>query len=380
MLLSKALSAIKTATSTAIGATLHTCQSCHSIMMRELKLLIIDSITAGDASILLPVQDGVLANCQRAKIKFARVQLNLNFIMLVTLRPPGNTILQTKYYIKLPQASCDLTNGNNQAYCLMTYLGPGDLRAIAAADFELDILAHTLQDGPIDLLLPTFNLTAARLDRTTLVSEICNKIIMLATPLVLNCLFNQLCPKYSKEPHAALDHIRQTYEDAEGNIIFQPVFDYHWQILSASRPFIDHDLLPISICQIFIDGLDTHLIKRFCTHFPNYSTSQSLAAIHQRNTLEQMMQAAVKAESQYNSVRAIAIEAVGGAPGQAFQAKVNASQAKRTLTQYGTGGDIVLPRPMDALVVAPSAASGVAGPTLGCSLKTEPMLSNAPVI
>ncbi len=162
---------------------------------------------------------------------------------------------------------------------------------------------------------------------------------MLATLLVLDCLFNQLCLGYSKEPHAALDHIRQTYEDAEGNIIFQPVFDYYQQILSASCPFIDQDPLPISICQIFIDGLDTHLINGFCTHFPDFSTSQSLAATHQRNTLEQMMQAAVKAESQYNNVRAIAIETVGGALGQAFQAKVNASQAKRTLTQYGTGGD-----------------------------------------
>ena len=300
---------------------------------------VVDSVTAGDASILLPVQDGAVANCRRANIKFVRVQLNLDFLTLVTLRPPGNTILRTEYYIELPQDSCDLTNGNNQAYRLTTYLGPGDLRAIAAADFERDILAHTLQDGPVDLLSPTFNLTAARLDRTTLVSEIRNKIIMLATPSVLDCLFNQLCPGYSKEPHAALDHIRQTYDDAQGNVIFQPVFDYYRQILSASRPFIDQDPLPISICQIFIDGLDSRLIKGFRTHFPNYSTSQALAATHQRNTLEQMMQAAVKAESEYDNIRAIASEAVGGTPGQAFQAQVNASQAERTLTQYGTGGD-----------------------------------------
>jgi hypothetical protein len=300
---------------------------------------IVDSVTTGDASILLPVQDGAVANCRRANIKFARVQLNLDFVTLVTLRPPGNTILRTEYYIKLPQASHDLTNGNNQAYCLTTYLGPGDLRAIAAADFERDILAHALQDGPVDLLSPTFNLTVARLDRTTLVSEIRNKIIMLATPLVLDCLFNQLCPGYSKKPHAALDHIRQTYKDAEGNVIFQPVFDYYRQILSASRPFIDQDPLLISICQIFTDGLDSHLIKGFRTHSPNYSTSQALAATHQHNTLEQMMQAAVKAESENDSIRATASEAVGGTPGQAFQAKVNASQAERTLTQYGTGGD-----------------------------------------
>ncbi len=284
-------------------------------------------------------QDGAVASCRRADFKFVRIQLNLDFAMLVTLRPPGNTTLRTEYYIELPQASCNLTNGNNQAYRITTYLSLGNVRTIAAANFKRDILAHTLQDGPVDLLLPTFNLTVARLDRTTLVSEIRNKIIMLATPLVLDCLFNQLCLGYSKEPHATLDHIRQTYEDTEGNIIFQPVFDYYRQILSASCPFIDQDLLPISICQIFVDGLDTHLIKGFCTHFPDYCTSQSLAATHQRNTLEQMMQAAVKAESQYDNVRAIAIEAVGRAPGQAFQAKVNASQAKRTLTQYGTGGE-----------------------------------------
>lgn len=122
---------------------------------------VVDSVTAGDASILLPVLNGPVANCRRANIKFVRVQLNLDFSTLVNLRPPGNTILRTEYYIELPQGSCDLTNGNNQAYRLTTFLGPGDLRAIAAADFERDILAHTLQDGPIDLLSPTFNLTSA---------------------------------------------------------------------------------------------------------------------------------------------------------------------------------------------------------------------------
>jgi hypothetical protein len=224
---------------------------------------------------VIDFQDDAVASCRRANIKFVCVQLNLDFSTLVTLRPPGNTTLRTKYYIKLPQASRNLTNGNNQAYRLTTYLGPGDVRAIAAANFEHDILAHTLQDGPVDLLLPKFNLTAARLDRTTLVSEIHNKIIMLATPLVLDCLFNQLCPGYSKEPHAPLDHIRQTYKDAEGKVIFQPVFDYYRQILSASRPFIDQGPLPISIYQIFIDGIDSRLIKGFCTHFPDYHISIS---------------------------------------------------------------------------------------------------------
>ncbi len=241
---------------------------------------VVDSVTAADPSILLPVQDGAIAGCRWAHIKFVCIQLNLDFAMLVTLRPPGNTTLRTEYYIELPQDTRDLTNGAGAVYCLTTYLGPGNLCAIAATDLERDILAHTLQDGPVDFLSPMFNLTAARLDRTILVSEIRSKILMLATLSILGCLFNQLCPGYSKEPHAALDHIKQTYEDAEGNIIFQPVFDYYRQILSASRPFIDQDSLPISICQIFIDGLDSRLVKGFRTHLPQYIASQALAATH----------------------------------------------------------------------------------------------------
>ncbi len=232
-----------------------------------------------------------------------------------------------------------MTVASNQAYRHTTYLGPGDLRAMAAKEFQRDILGITLQDRPVDLLSPTFNLTSARMDRTTLVSEICSKIIMHATPSIFECLFNQLCPGYSKEPHAALDHIRQTYEEMEGNTIFQSVLDYYPQNLGASCPFVDQDPLPVSICQVFIDGLDSWLIPGFCSHFPNYSILQALTATHQCKTLEAMMQAAVKAKTEYTNIRTIGSEAMGGTPGRAFQAQVCVSQAKRTLTQYGTGDE-----------------------------------------
>jgi hypothetical protein len=88
---------------------------------------VIDTVTAADSAVLLPVQDGAADKCRQANIKFARVQLNLNFFALVTFRPPGNTILRAEYYIKLPQDSRDMTVASNQAYRLTTYLSPGDL-------------------------------------------------------------------------------------------------------------------------------------------------------------------------------------------------------------------------------------------------------------
>jgi hypothetical protein len=180
----------------------------------------VNDTTAADLAVLLPVIDGPVTDCRKKNIRFVRVQLNLDFASLVTLDPPGVTVLRVEFYIELPQSSRALTNGSSTAYRLTTFLGPDDIHLIPAAGFSRDILAGTLQDGPIGLLRPDFNLTSAKTDSTTIAAEINSKIIRLATPSVFDHLFNQLCPGYSKEPHAALNHIRQTYDDATGNTIF----------------------------------------------------------------------------------------------------------------------------------------------------------------
>ncbi len=99
---------------------------------------------------------------------------------------------------------CGMTNGNNKPYCLTSWLGNADLRAMFATNLTHNVLPHTLQHGSIDLLCPKINLTSAKTDSTTIKAEISSKFTCLATPLVLNSLFNQLCPSYSKDPHAAL--------------------------------------------------------------------------------------------------------------------------------------------------------------------------------
>ncbi len=288
-------------------------------------------------AVLLPVQDGQVSDCCKKQIQFVRVQLNLDFASLVTLDPPGITALHVEYYIELPQGHRDLVDGHRQQYCLTTFLGPDDICLMPPQKFSRGILGVTLQDGPIDLLCPNFNLMSAKMDSTTIEAEISSKIIKMATPSVLDHLFNQLCPGYSKEPHAALDHIRQTYKDSSGNTIFLLVSNYCTQILAASQPFIkDQEELPISICQAFMDGLDSCLLASFHTHFPDYSKLQACTTTHQRKVLKEMLQAAIRAKMEYTNIRTIASEAIGA--GQAFSAQVNASQAKKTISQY-KGGD-----------------------------------------
>jgi hypothetical protein len=142
------------------------------------------------------------------EVCFVQVQLNLNFASLVPPGVQGLTILRVNFYIKLPQSTHGMTNERSQPYCLMSWLGEADLHAMSAANFTHNVLSHTLQDGPINLLHPKFNLTSAKTDSIAIEAQISSKIICLTTPLVLDSLFNQLCPSYSKEPHAALNLVR----------------------------------------------------------------------------------------------------------------------------------------------------------------------------
>ena len=122
-----------------------------------------------------------------------------------------------------------------------------------------DILAQTLQDGPYDLQPASFNLTTARTDGTALRSEIEGKILRLAYPTICNTLFLELCPGYSNQPHAALDHIRQVYHDCDGNQVVSTVQAYFQQLMNALRPISSQPEFPISVCQKFPDAAKIRL-------------------------------------------------------------------------------------------------------------------------
>jgi hypothetical protein len=81
-----------------------------------------------------------------------------------------------------------------------------------------------------------------------------------------------------------------------------------------------------------MDCLESCLLAGFHTHFPNYSKLQAHKTTHQRKVLQEMLQAAIRAETEYANTRTIASEAI--CAGQAFSAQVNANQAEKTISHY----------------------------------------------
>ena len=298
-----------------------------------------DTTEDADPAVLLPLVDGNIATCRKA-FKYVRVQLSLSYRGLASANLGGPTVLRATYYIELPLTLVGQTNGNNQRYTVLTWNGVSDLRTLTPAEVRAQILDLTLQSEPLDLLPPSFNVASARTDSASLKADIDQKILKLACPTICATLFTELCPGYSSQPHAALEHIRQVHIDSSGNQVVSTIQAYYQQIMSAARPFYSQRDFPVSVCQKFMDGLDVRLQVGFRRNFPDHSVVQALEGSHQRRTLQLMLKAAQQAEDDFASTQRIARDAVGLS--QAFQASVHAtgatvampSQAESTIRKY----------------------------------------------
>ena len=290
-----------------------------------------NSTTAADSSILLPVVNGAVAACRQGDVRFVRVQCTLDFAALVTLDPPGNTTLRVSYYIELPQSTVPMINGAAAAYNLTTFHGAADLRTLLPADVQAQVLDLVLQDGPVMLTGADFNLNDANIDGEVIQIDIGKKVLKLATPSITAAIFHELCPGHSAQPHAAIEHIKQTFISG-GETISTSVYVYYQSLQRAARPIATDPIFPISLCNKFIDGLDDRLLPGFRRIYPAYTIQQDLSGQHQRRELPLILQAAQQAEDELTAIQEIARNAVG----QAFLANGSAlaSQAENTLSTY----------------------------------------------
>jgi len=293
---------------------------------------------AGDLSTLLTFQDGAVGNCRAAGKKFVRVQLELDFANLTTAAataPAPNVILREEYYIQLPQSSIDLLNGTGVGYRLTTWLGAADLRTLSPEEVKRDILGMTYQDGPYDLLAPTFNLTTCRTDSTVVYGKLKSSVVRLASETIHQTLFMVLVPGYLIESHNVLDHIWRCYVADDGKPVVLTAQVYYTNFLNYICLFYDLEEHPIDLASIVQDHINPSLQKGFRSHYPAYGNTRSKAAITQRTILVEMLNALIKDENDVKNIRDIVCtEQLGGEQFHFSPSPANPSVAEKTLQQY----------------------------------------------
>jgi hypothetical protein len=148
---------------------------------------IMDTTSASDPSTIKPVKDGKREECRSAGIKFICIQLELDYSDLATPAGPAasNTVLWGEYYIQLLQNTKDITDNKNTQYHLTTYLSGDDICTLPLADAMRTILDVTHQDGPYDLLVPSFNLTLCQTDSTAVYGKLKLMVVPLASDTIV---------------------------------------------------------------------------------------------------------------------------------------------------------------------------------------------------
>ena len=204
------------------------------------------------------------------------------------------------------------------------------------------ILEPCLRDSPITLSAADFNLADANVDDKTIRKTINAMILKLGFQQICASIFQQLCPGYSNQPHAAIEHIHQSAPGLDGQMVTASVIEYYQRMLNALRPFATERTYAISVCDKFIQGLDQRLVPSFRRLYPLHSTVHNLKGAYQRHQLSIILAAAQSAEDEVKGMQDIA----RGVLGQGFYANVPAddavalnSQAERTLARYGEGAN-----------------------------------------
>jgi hypothetical protein len=223
------------------------------------------------------------------------------------------------------------------AYNLVSFLGVDDLCTLTPPVVQTVPLDACLQDGPVLLKAYDFNLQNANTNSTDIALNIKQKILKLAWHQLCASVFAKICPGYSSQPHAALDHIKQSYVDSEWNMVSTPVFAYYQQMINGMWRFAGEAHFLVSICNMLMDGLDSRPVPIFRQNFKDYGLAHDLQASFQHSKFPAILSAMQMSEDEVKLITAIARSSVGG---QAFHANAMAfpSQAKTTLTRYSQGG------------------------------------------
>ena len=173
-------------------------------------------------------------------VRYVRVSCTVDFSRLISI--PGPTVLCVRFYIKLPQMMLVMVNGVGANYNLTSWLGADDLRGLTRDEVRLQILEPCLRDGPITLGVADFNLAEANVDVETIRDTIQAKILKLGFKQICSSIFQQLCPWVQRSaPRSFGTHppfgARPRWPD--GNCISHRVFPAHDECRKAFCDRVD---------------------------------------------------------------------------------------------------------------------------------------------
>jgi hypothetical protein len=127
-------------------------------------------------------------------------------------------------------------------------------------------------------------------------------VVHLALDTIHNTLFMVLVPSYSIEPQHVLDHIWQSYVDANGKTVELSVQGYYTNFMNAIQSFYNLKEYPIDLTRVFQDHMNPSMQKSFCMHYPTFGATCLRNVITQLSILMDMLTPLIKAKNNLTNI------------------------------------------------------------------------------
>lgn len=301
-----------------------------------------DATVDGDPQVLKDVGAGVAdADRRPADVRYVLLKCTLNFQPLMegmTDQPSINPVLRVQYYAELPQTTEDALDDMGAIFPLTTYQGPADLRMLSVDQFTADILNVVHQDGPVWLRPALYNPAVAEPFSEEAYGHFEKQILTIALPCIVDRAFKQLCPSYHRNPDHVIKNLKQTFVDANGATVTQPVHEFHMRFMNGLAAFAPKPSWPCDACRIFIDALDERILANFKDLYPEHSTDHAKDAHTQLIKLQDILAKAVIAEEKVRSSQKIVASMLSGSQALQICAQAYPSHAERTLNMHDASG------------------------------------------
>jgi hypothetical protein len=110
-------------------------------------------------------------SCQQKDVRFFCIKCLIDFSGLIIIPNYGPLTLCIGSYLKLPQKTAGMTDGNNVTYYLTSWHGATNLLMLTSEQVCMLILEPCLQDGPIALCPTNFNLDNTNINQSRSVKQ-----------------------------------------------------------------------------------------------------------------------------------------------------------------------------------------------------------------
>jgi hypothetical protein len=209
------------------------------------------------------------------------------------------TTLHVCIYLKLPQTTVAMLNGNIVTNNLTTWHSAADLSTLTIKKIHTQILEPCLQDGPIALCLTDFNLGNVNIDISNMQVEPCQE---LETWLQadMHIYFYATVPRLQQPASHCPQAHSPKFTGPNGQPVTVPNIKYYQCMMNTVRPFETQQRYSISICDRLIQGLDKTLLPSFQQLYPNHSTVHNLGGSYQCRTLPTIFAAVQAVEDDRN--------------------------------------------------------------------------------